>query len=117
MLPVRVKDEAFWTKRCKIGIDRAPSPVRVEGEAQGVAAPQHQLADLVDVDVKFESTTKTTGFSYEYWRLCPKLITLPKYPLGTGDGAKTDEFLEKFQRGGIFIQKIYVADIGPFTGF
>ena len=26
-------------------------PVRVEGEAQGVAAPQHQLADLVDVDV------------------------------------------------------------------
>ena len=42
-----------------------PLPVRVEGEAQGVAAPQHQLADLVDVDVKFESTTKTTGFSYE----------------------------------------------------
>ena len=30
---------------------RAPSPVRVEGEAQGVAAPQHQLAYLVDVDV------------------------------------------------------------------
>ena len=26
-------------------------PVRVEGEAQGIAAPQHQLADLVDVDV------------------------------------------------------------------
>ena len=26
-------------------------PVCVEGEAQGVAAPQHQLADLVDVDV------------------------------------------------------------------
>ena len=26
-------------------------PVRVEGEAQGVAAPQHQLADLVDGNI------------------------------------------------------------------
>ena len=81
-------------------------PVRVESEAQGVAAPQHQLADLVDVDVdvdddvdvevnanvdvdvdvdddlvvvgvKFESTTKTIGFSYECLKPCPKLIILP----------------------------------------
>ena len=37
-------------KKFNIGQDRIPLPVRVEGEAQGVAAPQHQLADLVDVD-------------------------------------------------------------------
>ena len=46
-------------------MDRVPLPVRVEGKAQGIAAPQHQLADLVDVDVKFESTTKTTGFKFK----------------------------------------------------
>ena len=37
---------------------------------------------------------------------------------GTGDGTKTDEFSEKFQRGGsggwgIFNPKIYIADFGP----
>ena len=89
-------------KKFNIGTDRAPLPVHVEGEAQGVAAPQHQLADLVDVDVdddvdvevnanvdvdvdgdlvvvgvKFESTTKTIGFSYECLKPCPKLIILP----------------------------------------
>ena len=37
-------------KKFNIGTDRIPLPVRVEGEAQGVAAPQHQLADLVDGD-------------------------------------------------------------------
>ena len=37
--------------------------------------------------------------------------------LGTDDSTKTDEFSEKFQRGGevIFNPKIYVADFGPLN--
>ena len=39
--------------------------------------------------------------------------------LGTGDGAKTDEFLEKFQMGGrggvVFNQANFVADFGPLN--
>ena len=40
---------------------------------------------------------------------------------GTGDAAKTDEFLETFHRGrgggggGIFNPQIYVADFGPLN--
>ena len=36
---------------------------------------------------------------------------------GTGDGTKTDEFLEKFQRGGgvFFNPKIYAASFGPLN--
>ena len=36
--------------------------------------------------------------------------------LGKGGATKSDEFLEKFQRGEggvIFNQKIYIADFGP----
>ena len=37
--------------------------------------------------------------------------------LGTGEGTKADEFLEKFQGGGvIFNPKINIADFGPSTG-
>ena len=38
---------------------------------------------------------------------------------GTGDGTKTDEFLEKFQRGGgvFFNPKIYVVNFGPSNIF
>ena len=39
-------------------------------------------------------------------------------PLGKGGAAKSDEFLEKFQGGGvIFNPKIYVADFGPLHRF
>ena len=39
---------------------------------------------------------------------------------GTGDGTKTDEFSEKFQRGGggvFFNPKIFVANFGPLNIF
>ena len=40
--------------------------------------------------------------------------------LGTGAGTKTDEFSEKFQRGGkggvIFNPNIYIADFGHIYG-
>ena len=36
--------------------------------------------------------------------------------LGTGDGTKTDEFSEKYQRGGvIFNQTNFVADFEPLN--
>ena len=37
---------------------------------------------------------------------------------GTGDGTKTDEFSEKFKRGGrvILKPKIYITDFGPLYG-
>ena len=40
---------------------------------------------------------------------------LVTYNLGKGGVSKTDEFLEKFQKGGGVISnpKIYVADFGP----
>ena len=43
-------------------------------------------------------------------------IGTARHPLETSGATKTDEFAEKFQRGGgevIFDQKIYVADFGP----
>ena len=51
-------------------------PVRVEGEAQGVAAPQHQLADLVDgnitVDVHVDGNVALLrlidGMAWRLWR-------------------------------------------------
>ena len=38
------------------------------------------------------------------------------FSLGTGDGTKTDEFSEHFQRGGgvIFNPKIYIVNFGNF---
>ena len=44
----------------------------------------------------------------------PYPVFVPLCPLGKGPATKSDEFLEKLQRGVIFNPKIYVADFGNF---
>ena len=68
-------------------MDRVPLPVRVKGEAQGVAAPQHQLADLVDVDIDIDVDVDLADLASNLnqpprllalsLRPCPKLIIIP----------------------------------------
>ena len=42
---------------------------------------------------------------------------LCQHNLGTDGGTKTDDFSEKFQGGGIFNPKTYIADFGLIQGF
>ena len=52
--------------------------------------------------------TMTTPYS-------PEVVFVPLCPVGKGPATKSDEFLEKLQRGGgIFNPKNYVADFGNF---
>ena len=63
-------------------------------------------------------SAETTGNSeIEIREEAFSFFTLPDLHKGTDDDTKSDDFLEKFQRGGgvIFNPKIYVADLGTLN--